>query len=125
MRGVGALAGAEQVGGQAARQLDLVLDVAVVVEVPEEAVLVVGNLHSQHTSTQSSDSRFPTAAEKTRHIKHVHQCISQTLPVRSVDEFAECGAAPHSRQKIAEGLHNADVVSRPELGREGPLFRRC
>ena len=120
MRGLGALAGAEQVGGQAARQLDLVLNVAIVVEVPEEAVLVVGNLHSH-----SSDSQFPTAAEKTRHIKHVHQCISQTLPVLSVDECAEWGAAPHSRQKIAEGLHDADVVSRPELGREAPLFRRC
>ena len=42
MRRVGSLARAQQVGGQAAGQLDLMLNVAVVVEVPVEAIPAEG-----------------------------------------------------------------------------------
>lgn len=46
MRGERSLSLRQHVGGQAAGQLHLMLNRAVLVEVPEEAILVVGNLHS-------------------------------------------------------------------------------
>ena len=47
MQGHAHLALGHAVGAEDARELDLVLDGAVLVEVPEETVLVVGDLHPQ------------------------------------------------------------------------------
>ncbi len=73
MRGVGAFARAEQIGGQAACQLHLMLNVAIIVEVPVEAILVVCNLHrrKKHLSILAShltcmESRRNTVAPSTK-----------------------------------------------------------
>mmetsp|Transcript_15184 Transcript_15184/g.45785 ORF Transcript_15184/g.45785 Transcript_15184/m.45785 type:complete len:488 (-) Transcript_15184:397-1860(-) len=97
--GLGAFALRQAVGGQDARQLHLVLDAAVLVEVPEEPVLIVGN-----GGEEADDETAGTAG------LHVVRAVLRVLPQDAVILLVHADSLlDHHRLSLGVGEHAVEV----------------